>query len=212
MTSGRPGAPPRPTALLIDLDGVLRHWDPEVNAGVERRYGLPDGSLLATAMRPDLVRPVLLGQRRHATWMAGVAAELADLAGGPEPARQAVAQWQEYRGEVDIEVLALVRELRAAGVPVGLATNATDLLDADLDALKLTGELDVVISSAALGVAKPAPEYFARACAAVATPPGRVLFVDDDDRAVSGARAAGLLAYRWTGRAALRYLRAALLP
>jgi putative hydrolase of the HAD superfamily len=204
--------PDRPTALLIDLDGVLRRFDPAVNAGVERDYGLPDGALLATAMRPDLVRTALLGQRRHAEWMADVAAELAGPAGGAQRAREAVDRWQAYRGEVDQEVLALIRELRAAGVPVGLATNATDLLDADLDLLKLTGETDVVISSAALGVAKPAAEYFQRACQAVGSPPASTLFVDDDDRAVRGARAAGLPALRWTGPVDLRYLRAALLP
>jgi putative hydrolase of the HAD superfamily len=34
--------------------------------------------------------------------------------------------------------------------------------------------------------------------------------VDDDDRVVGGARAANLLAYRWTGDHGLPYLRRAL--
>jgi len=34
-----------------------------------------------------------------------------------------------------------------------------------------------------------------------------VLFVDDDDRVVRGARAAGLSAYRWAGPEHLSYLR-----
>jgi putative hydrolase of the HAD superfamily len=37
-----------------------------------------------------------------------------------------------------------------------------------------------------------------------------VLFVDDDDRMISGARVAGLPAYRWSGPEGLRYVRAAL--
>ncbi|MEV4820818.1 HAD-IA family hydrolase [Micromonospora sp. NPDC049274] len=200
----------RATALLLDLDGVLRRFDPAVAAGVEREYGLADGVLSEIAMQWGRLQPVLTGQVSHADWMSSVAEALAEPAGGPDRARSAVQQWQRYRGEVDTEVLDFVREVRAAGVRVGLATNATDLLDADLTTLGLVGELDVVVNSSALGVHKPAPEYFQAACQALATPPARVLFVDDEDWAVRGARSAGLSAHRWGGHADLRYLRAAL--
>ncbi|MCZ7420412.1 MULTISPECIES: HAD-IA family hydrolase [unclassified Micromonospora] len=200
----------RATALLVDFDGVLRRWDPAVAAAVEREYGLSAGVLGEIAMQWGRLQPVLTGQVSHADWMTSVADALTPSVGDAERARAAVAQWQRYRGEVDPEVLAFVREARAAGIRVGLGTNATDLLDADLAALDLTDELDVVVNSSAIGVHKPAPEYFQAACAALDTPPARVLFVDDEDRAISGARAAGLSAYRWNGPADLRYLRAAL--
>jgi putative hydrolase of the HAD superfamily len=93
---------------------------------------------------------------------------------------------------------------------VGLATNATDLLRDDLAALGLAGEFDAVVSSWELKIHKPAPGFFERACAALGEEPQWVLFVDDDDRAVRGARAAKMLAYRWTGRREFGYLRAAL--
>ncbi|WP_433531931.1 HAD-IA family hydrolase [Micromonospora sp. CA-263727] len=200
----------RATALLVDFDGVLRRWDPAVAAGVEREYGLSAGVLGEIAMQWGRLQPVLTGQVSHADWMTSVADALTPSLGDAERARAAVAQWQRYRGEVDPEVLAFVREVRAAGIRVGLGTNATDLLDADLAALDLTGELDVVVNSSVIGVHKPAPEYFQAACGALETPPARVLFVDDEDRAVSGARVAGLSAHRWTSPADLRYLRAAL--
>lgn len=192
----------RAAALLIDLDGVLRQWDRAVDAGIEQRYGLPPGALLDTAMAPDRVRPVLLGQVSHAEWMAGVGTAL----GVPG----AVAEWEAYRGEVDPDALSLVRQARAHGIPVALVTNATDRLDADLDALGLTGELDAVLNSSVLGVAKPAPEYFRLACAAVDVPARDCLVVDDAERVVHGARAAGLPAHRWTGPGDLPYLRAVL--
>ncbi|MET7818208.1 HAD family hydrolase [Micromonospora zamorensis] len=200
----------RATALLLDFDGVLRRWDPAVAAGVEREYGLSEGVLGEIAMQWGRLQPVLTGQVSHAEWVSSVADALAEPAGGPDRARAAVEQWQRYRGEVDTEVLDFVREVRAAGITVGLGTNATDLLDADLAALGLTDELDVVVNSSTLGVHKPAPEYFQAACQALATPPARVLFVDDEDWAVRGARSAGLSAHRWGGHADLRYLRAAL--
>ncbi|MFI6228079.1 HAD-IA family hydrolase [Micromonospora echinospora] len=200
----------RATALLVDFDGVLRRWDPAVAAGVEQRYGLTPGVLGDIAMQWGQLQPVLVGRVSHADWMTSVADALASRSVDAERARAAVAEWQAYRGEVDPDVLAFVREVRAAGIPVGLATNATDLLDADLAALGLTDELDAVVNSSKLGVHKPSKEYFRAACEALRTPPDRVLFVDDDDRMISGARVAGLSAYRWSGPEGLRYVRAAL--
>ncbi|MDO3682548.1 HAD family hydrolase [Micromonospora sp. C28ISP2-4] len=199
----------RATALLVDFDGVLRRWDPAVAAGVEREYGLTEGVLGEIAMSWGLLQPVLTGQVSHAQWMMSVADALTPVVGA-DRARAAVQEWQSYRGEVDPDVLAFVREARAGGIRVGLGTNATDLLDADLAALGLTDELDVIVNSSVVGVHKPAKEYFQAACEALGTPPGRVLFVDDEDRAVAGARVAGLSAHRWSGPADLRYLRAAL--
>jgi putative hydrolase of the HAD superfamily len=194
-------------ALLIDFDGVLRRWDPAPMIAVELRYGLKPAALLETAMEWDVYRPAMAGELTHDEWMRVVASRLPLP---PADAAAAVAEWQVYRGEVDPEALAFVREVRAAGRKVGLATNATDLLPSDLDALELTGEIDVVINSWDLKIHKPAPEYFEQACQLIGEPPKRVLFVDDDDRAVRGARAAGLSAYRWTGPQHLTYLRKAL--
>ncbi|MEU5720559.1 HAD-IA family hydrolase [Micromonospora sp. NPDC047738] len=199
----------RATALLVDFDGVLRRWDPAVAAGVEREYGLTEGVLGEIAMSWGLLQPVLTGQVSHAQWMASVADALTPSVGA-ERARAAVEQWQRYRGEIDLEVLAFVRQVREAGVRVGLGTNATDQLDADLAALGLTDDFDAVVNSSVVGVNKPAKEYFQAACTALETSPSRVLFVDDEDRSISGARVAGLSAHRWTGPGDLRYLRAAL--
>ncbi len=200
----------RATALLVDFDGVLRRWDPAVTAAVERKYGLTEGVLGEIAMSWGLLQPVLTGQLSHAQWLDSVAQALTPSVGDSARARAAVEEWQRHRGEVDPEVLAFIRQVRSAGVRVGLGTNATDQLDADLAALDLTDEFDAVVNSSVVGVHKPAKEYFQAACAALETSPSRVLFVDDEDRNVSGARVAGLSAHRWTGPDDLRYLRAAL--
>ncbi|MEV6298616.1 HAD-IA family hydrolase [Actinoplanes sp. NPDC051861] len=197
----------RAQALLIDLDGVLRRWDPAPMIAAELKYGLKPASFLETAMAWDIYRPAMAGEITDAEWMRLVADRL-PLDG--EEAAAAVAEWQAYRGEVDPEVLAFVREVRAAGRPVGIATNATDRLRDDLDALGLTTEVDLVISSWELKVHKPAPEYFQQACELIGHLPKHVLLVDDDDRVIRGARAANLPAYRWTGTEHLPYLRKAL--
>lgn len=191
-------------ALLIDFDGVLRRWDPAPMIAVELKYGLKPAALLETAMAWEVYRPAMAGEVTHEEWMRAVADRLPLE---PAEAAAAVAEWQAYRGEVDPEALAFVREVRAAGRKVGLATNATDLLGADLAALEVAGAIDVVINSWDLKVHKPAPEYFRRACELIGEQPKHVLFVDDDDRVIRGARAAGLPAYRWTGPQHLPYLR-----
>jgi putative hydrolase of the HAD superfamily len=197
----------RARALLIDLDGVLRRWDPAPMIAVEVSHGLKPAALLETAMSWDIYRPAMAGEITDAEWMRLVADRLSlDAA----EAEAAVAEWQSYRGEPDPEVLAFVREVRAAGRPVGLATNATDRLRDDLTRLALADEVDVVISSWELKVHKPAPEFFQKACELIGVEAKQVLFIDDDDRVVRGARAAGLSAYRWSGPEHLDYLRKAL--
>ena len=39
-------------AMLIDLDGVLRRWDPSIAAGVEKSYHLETGLLTRTVRCP----------------------------------------------------------------------------------------------------------------------------------------------------------------
>jgi putative hydrolase of the HAD superfamily len=199
-----------PEALLLDLDGVVRIFDPTVAAAVEQQYGLPEGSLAASAFASTRIRPALVGDESHGNWLESVALDLGELAGGVERARAAVDQWNANRGTVNTEVLDFVREVRAEGVPVGLATNSTGRLDADLDRLGLTTEFDAVINSSVVRAHKPTAEFFRLACVAVGVAPSRCLHVDDDDRNVRGARAAGLSAYRFTSVADLPYVAAAL--
>jgi putative hydrolase of the HAD superfamily len=197
----------RAQALLIDLDGVLRRWDPAPMIAVEIEYGLKPAALLETAMEWDIYRPAISGELTDAEWMRLVASRL------PLPedkATEAVARWQSYRGEVDPEALAFVRDVRAGGRKVGIATNATDRLRPDLDALGLADELDVVVSSWELKVHKPAPGFFAEAARQIGAKREHVLFVDDDDRVIRGARAAGMSAYRWSGPHHVELLKKAL--
>jgi putative hydrolase of the HAD superfamily len=213
--TGAPGRRDRCSALLLDLDGVLRRFDPARVAEVETRHGPPAGTLLSVAFTGDRLRPALTGEVTHETWMSGVAEAVADqlrAAGGadPESAAPAVAAWSAHRGEVVPEVLEFVRRVRSRGIRVGLATNATDWLDADLAKLGLTGEVDAVLNSSVVGHAKPAREFFRAGCLELRTVPKRVLFVDDEDRNVRGARETGLAALRYTGPDSLRYAEAAL--
>jgi putative hydrolase of the HAD superfamily len=187
-------------ALIIDLDGVLRSWAGQRTPDIERRYGLPAGSLTGVAFAPERLVPAVTGRITDAAWRAGVADELTRRhgAGG----REAVREWSAPVGEVDPEVLAVVRAQRRVRT-VALLSNATDRLRSDLRALSLDDEVDAVFSSAELGVAKPDPEVFALVCDALDLAPELCLFVDDSAEHVAAAAKFGMEAHHYRSVAGL---------
>ncbi|WP_144118994.1 HAD-IA family hydrolase [Catellatospora sichuanensis] len=190
-------------ALLIDFDGVLRHFDESVYGDFEARHGVAPAKLLESGLEWARQLPAITGHWTRQQWLDEIAAHTGATAA-------ALTEWDAYRGYVDETVLAFVREVRSSGRKVGLATNATDDLHDDLALFGLTGEFDAIVSSAELGLHKPSKEFFKAACLALETPADRCLFIDDTDRNIRGARVAGLSALRWSSPADLTYARAAL--
>jgi putative hydrolase of the HAD superfamily len=200
----------RPSALLIGFDGVLRRHDPAVTAVVEKRFGLTPGDVRSVAVEWHRLEPVIAGRVSHADWLLSVSQALADRVGGLAVARTLVDEYDAHPGVIVPEVLAFVREARRSGVRVVLAANASDALDRDLDALGVTGDFDAVANSSVIGSYKPQKDFFLAACALIDVPPARCLLIDDTDRTMRGARAAGLSALRFSGPADLSYAQAAL--
>lgn len=193
----------RPSALLIDFDGVLRRHDPAVAAAIETRHGLEPGAILAAGLEWDRQLPAITGQITREDWLESIAEAL-------KVDQAVITEWDEDKGEIVPEVLKLVRDARKAGIKVGLATNAMDDLGGVLDRLGVTRQFDAVANSSEIGVHKPAPGYFRAACALVGAHPKQCLFIDDADRNIRAARAAGLSAYRYTPGDDLSYPRKAL--
>ena len=187
-------------ALIIDLDGVLRSWAGQRTPDIERRHGLPAGSMTAVAFAPDRLLQAVTGRTTDAAWRAGVAEELTRRHGAGGAA--AVREWSAPVGEVDEDVLQLVRTQRRVRT-VALLSNATDRLRSDLRRLSLDEEVDAVFSSAELGVAKPDPEVFTLVCAALGLAPGQCLFVDDSAEHVAAAARVGLEAHHYRSAADL---------
>ncbi len=53
------------SALVVDLEGVLRIWDPEIVSSAERRAGLPPGALdRAASADATTLRAVVTGRIR----------------------------------------------------------------------------------------------------------------------------------------------------
>ncbi|PVG81177.1 haloacid dehalogenase [Nocardioides gansuensis] len=91
----------------------------------------------------------------------------------------------------DPAMFALAEELRATGLKVGLLSNSwgNTYPRARIDAL-----LDPVVISGEVGLRKPQPAIYELAVDKLGVPAGRVLFIDDAEVNVLGARAVGLQA------------------
>lgn len=194
-------------AALFDLDGVLRTFDPEHPARVEREVGLPAGTLGRVAFEANQLAMAVGGAIRFEDWRDAVAGTLRDDH-GVDGLAVADRFFAVEAGSVDPGVLDVVREVRRR-VPVGLLTNATSRLPSELEALALTAEVDVVCNSWELGVAKPDPRVFALAAGRMGVSPGECFFTDDRPENAEAAAGAGMVAHHYTGVAGLR---AALAP
>lgn len=188
--------------LITDLDGVLRLWDPNILTSAEARHGLPTGAL-RTAVLDDseALRAATTGEVSDQQWRAGIGQRLRDQYG--ERAVRAVRDWAVPAGEVNVAVLTLVRRERARGRPVAILSNATDRLARDLRQLRLDVEVDAVLNSSELRVAKPDPEAFRRAAWALKVPVSECLFVDDSAQHVEAAATLGMAAHKYVGPDAL---------
>jgi putative hydrolase of the HAD superfamily len=175
--------------LLLDLDGVVRHYDPTATEAIERKCGLPPGKLHETAFEPRLLQSVVTGAISRADWVDRVAATVGPVA---------ATAWATQRPTVDREVLTLVRKLRVDGVRVGLLTNGTDRVGAELAELRIADDFDEVFNSAEIGVAKPDLRVFMHVLRVLGVARSAVLFLDDAEANVRGASAVGMRAHLFT--------------
>ncbi|MDA3648450.1 HAD family phosphatase [Saccharopolyspora indica] len=187
-------------AVLCDLDGVLRWWDPAIMRDAERIGALPPGTLAGAAFAPERLVPAITGVQSDEQWREAV---VADIAGhcGADTARQVVARWSEPVGEVVDEVAAILAGLR---VPVVLVSNATSRLESDLAALGVLDLFDAVVNSSSVGVAKPEPGIYRFAADQAGVEPDRCLFIDDTQANVEAARALGMTSLHYRDPAGLR--------
>lgn len=177
--------------LLLDADEVLQHpGDPRASGGRLAERVTPElladlGGLQWPALRGEIdffVEFAALA-RRH-----GLDIVPEDLFG---------LMWRSI--VVDPESLALVEAARVAGYGVHLGTNQEHHRARFMrETLGLDESLfGVAVYSCEIGLAKPDPAYFEKAVAMIGAEPGEVLFVDDKQENVDGARSVGLAAERW---------------
>ena len=185
----------------MDADGVLQVFSggwPDAFAPYvgERADEFADRIL-------DLEAPALAGREPVLPMLGELLREFGVTA---DPAAVHDDIW--LRIEVDGEVLALVRELRASGVRVHLASNQrAERAEVMLHRLGYADEFDGLFLSHALGAVKPDPAFFRAVVDDLEVAPADLILVDDNAANIASAAGLGLGAVHWSvheDRASLR--------
>ena len=195
MTTTSPTAQcrqPVAAALLVDFGGVLtvpleRAFGAlSVESGLDPRTAL---RLLATHEGP---RTALgeheVGQLDDEGFEDAFAAAIAEV-GGRVEARGLLARLAHHL-DLDEPMVDLVREVRAAGVPVALVSNSLGrdcYARVDLDEL-----FDVTVISGQVGVRKPSRRIYAIAADRLGLAPEQCVMVDDLEHNLVGAARLGI--------------------
>jgi len=182
--------------LLIDFDGVLRQW-PDADVEIETRCGLPSGAIRRVAFENALLDAVVTGIISDEIWRDQIATALEQLYPNAS-VREAMNEWSQSSGVVDIEVLRLL-EQASPRLRIALATNATSRLRRDLESLQLGSLFDVIVNASEIGVAKPAAAFYTRALQLCDEHAENVLYVDDSNGNVESASRLGIRSLHFTG-------------
>jgi putative hydrolase of the HAD superfamily len=185
-------------AVLFDLDGVVIHpWG--FRDQLARDYGITPEMTLAFFQGPfvDCVEG-------RVDVLDALSPFLVDWGWTGDPPAF-VDCWLAAENALNHDVLAIVRALRAHGLPCFAASTQerrrARYLAHDLGLARV---FDGLFFSCDLGVMKPRPGYYAAVAASLRHDPGELLFFDDQPANVDGARAAGWVAERFTSVDQLR--------
>ncbi len=183
-------------AVVFDFGGVIGRGGEEAARELDRRYGLPEGSVWRAFYQNDGWAELRVGRGSFEAWRQEVLASLEAAAGRPLP--EAWDEWIEHQRGAREEVVGLVRRLRP-NYKVGLLSNATvNLEDALEHRYGIISLFDDIVNSARVGLAKPDSRIYTLAAERLGVAPGECVFIDDLERNVQAAADAGMHAVQYT--------------
>ena len=183
-------------ALVLDLDGVIRHLDLEIAERAAQSIGFSYNELMNTLWYNDYSYELLCGRSTREEWWEHVHKFDRRLDGVSQD-----VLWNEVfeRSYLDRELIEYVRGLKGT-LTTGILTNCDRESKIQiLDELGNDHPFDYVVSSSDLGAAKPEPEAFNGLLDRIGVEAEQCLFFDDAHANVEGAREAGILAYHYEG-------------
>src|SRR3974390_1079701 len=190
-------------AVIFDYGGVLSYAPQRQDlAEYARSSGLDESTFLHLyAETREYYGRAAAGYEAHWHRVAKAAgAEISEAA-----VKQFIAKESDLWTRPNPEVLALAREIKAAGRKIAILSNMTFELLAILRAkFDWLGEFDVRVWSCEHGCAKPDDSIYLGCLDALGSDPGRSLFFDDRVRNGEGARRLGIDAYVFESAAQAR--------
>lgn len=183
-------------AVLFDLDGVVRHFDPENVAVIERIHGLSRGAIEAIAFAPQLLNQVTTGAISRREWVDRIGRALGNA--------EAAEAWGTQPFRVDEQVLDLVDDLRTLGIRTAILTNGTDTIPTEIASMNLASRFEAFFNSAEIGWTKPDVRAFKYVLDTMQLAPAEVFFTDDSVGKLVGAHVLGMPTHHFTGVESLR--------
>jgi len=182
-------------AIMIDVDGVMvhSHFHPDP----ARRRHWDEHMLIDMGVEPAVFKTLFTGGFDAAITGRTSLVETLDAflptIGYTGSTLDFIGYWLERDAEINLQLLDGLRRLRASGdVRLYLATNQEHLRANHLwNVLGLRHVFDDIFYSARLGVAKPAPDYFARIDARLGRQAIAPLIFDDSPKVIEAARQHG---------------------
>jgi epoxide hydrolase-like predicted phosphatase len=176
-------------AMIFDFGGVLvRTENDNARRAWDERLGLPTGSVERVIHHSDLWIQAQLGRITPKAYWDGVAEMLymrrEDI---PELRRD------YFSGDrLNYKLVALIRDLKAAGYGLALLSNDSIQLEAKLRDLEIDTLFDHVLVSALIGVMKPDPTAYRVALQALDVAASEAVFIDDSLVNVRAAQTLGI--------------------
>jgi putative hydrolase of the HAD superfamily len=193
-------------AILFDVGGTLLHVVPdphEMALGAVAHLGSASVDDLRVGVRQAVAEWSAAGGHPHeedltATWERHYerALTLARFTGDAAQAAAIMeATFLTEGWEVFPDAIPLLDALRDAGVRLGVISNWPPTLERTLERAGLSQYFETIVSSGAVGYAKPRPEIFLAALERLDIAPTRALYVGDSvEHDVLGAASVGMAA------------------
>ncbi len=184
------------SAVVFDLGGVLTESPLTAFAAYEAEAGLPAGLIVAiNSTDPDTNAWARF--ERNELDVVGFTAAFEAEARAAGHRVDAVRVLEALRGDLRPEMVAAVRQLRSAGLPLALLSNNVAPMERSGALGDLLSLFDAVVESSTEGVRKPEPEIYRRALARLSDAVGREIeapdcaYLDDLGINLKPARALG---------------------
>jgi epoxide hydrolase-like predicted phosphatase len=185
-------------AVIFDIGGVLEITpDLGVDRLWETRLGLPAGEILVR------MRDIWRGGSIGTITLDDVHEAIKDRLGLDD---QKLAQyladlWREYLGTANTELIEYARGLRPR-YRTGIVSNSfVGAREREQAAYGFEDLVEEIVYSHEVGFSKPDPRIYALICSRLSVSPEEMVFLDDSDVCVAGARDVGIHAVRYQDNA-----------
>jgi len=190
-------------ALLLDFGSVIQKSFFETRADIEKLLHIPPGTIgWAGPFDPKsdpLWQQLASGTLTERAYWNQRAREVGNLVGEDWTIQDFCRKHGELPSNVILrpEILALISDVKQAGLKFGILTNELELFHGKDWALTMpfADVIDVVVDATHTHILKPDPGAYALALQALGLSADEVVFVDDQPRNVAGGSAVGIRSF-----------------